>query len=145
MSLPKFIACIAILSATLSCRADDTDVVGRWLSGNGEGWIEIRLEGDSLIGIAAGSATAKTGDPPRLDVRNPDPALRDRPIDGITIMKGFKYEGDSRWTGGTIYNPNNGKTYKSSVTLVDRNTIKVRGYVGLSLFGKSDTWTRNEK
>ena len=145
MNSQQRIASIVMMLVTLSCWATETDVEGRWLSGNGEGWIEIKLVGDSLIGIAAGSATAKKGDPPRLDDKNPDPSLRDKPIDGSTIMSGFTYEGDGRWTGGTIYDPNSGNTYKSTVTVVDDDTLKVRGYIGISLFGRSDTWTRDDK
>ena len=118
------------------------DVAGRWLSGDGDGWIEISLVGDSLTGVIAGSPNDEPGDPPRFDDKNPDPALRDRPLDGMAIMSGFEYEGDGRWTGGTIYDPNSGNTYKCTLTQVDRETLKVRGYIGLSLFGRSDNWTR---
>lgn len=135
---------ISVAVLALPSWAAESDIEGRWLSGDGEGWIEIQRVGDSLIGIAAGSTTAKEGDPPRLDDKNPNPALRNRPIDGMTIMSGFKYAGAGRWTGGTIYDPNSGKTYKSKVTLIDRNTLKLRGYIGVSLFGRSDTWTRDE-
>ena len=47
-----------------------------------------------------------------------------------------------RWAGGMIYDPNSGNTYKGTMRLVDRNTLKLRGYIGISLFGRSDTWTR---
>lgn len=124
--------------------AAEADVEGRWLSGDGEGWIQIKRIGDSLVGTAAGSTTAKAGDPPRLDDKNPDPSLRHRPLQGMTIMGGFTYAGKGRWKGGTIYDPNSGKTYKATVTLVDRNTLKLRGYIGVSLFGRSDTWTRDD-
>ncbi len=127
-----------------SASTDEAVIEGRWLSGDGSGWIDIRLVNGSPVGTAAGSTTAKEGDPPRLDDLNPDPELRDRPLHGITILQGFKYEGDHVWKGGTIYDPNSGKSYKSSMTLVDQNTLKVRGFIGISLFGRSDTWTRDE-
>lgn len=133
----------AVLSFT--CWAGQGDVEGRWLSGDGDGWIEITLLADSLTGVIAGSPNTKPEDPARYDDKNPDPALRDRPLDGMAIMSGFKYAGGGRWTGGTIYDPNSGKTYKCTLTLVDRDTLKVRGYIGVSLFGRSDTWTRDSK
>lgn len=129
----------------LSAWAGQSDVAGRWLSGDGEGWIEIQVVGDSLIGIIAGSPTIRKGDPPRYDDLNPDPSLRDRPLDGMTIMSGLRYDGDGRWSGGTIYDPNSGKTYKCTLTQIDANTVKLRGYIGISLFGRSDTWTRDSK
>ncbi len=59
-------------------------------------------------------------------------------------MTGFRYAGEDRWTGGEIYDPNSGNTYKGTMRLIDRNTLKLRGYIGISLFGRSDTWTRVE-
>jgi uncharacterized protein (DUF2147 family) len=140
--------CISIILLTLvavTCRAGQSDVAGRWLSGDGDGWIEIQLVGHSLIGVIAGSPNTQEGDPPRKDDLNPDPALRDRFLDGMTIMWDFEYSGNNKWTGGRVYDPNSGKTYKCILTLVDHNTLKVRGYIGLSLFGRSDTWTRDSK
>jgi len=137
------ITTIALLSLTVW--AEQSDVEGRWLSGDGDGWIEVQLVGDSLIGVIAGSPNNTDGDPPRYDDLNPDPSLRNRPLDGMAIMIGFTYSGDGRWTGGTIYDPNSGKTYKCTVTQIDGNTLKVRGYIGFSLFGRSDTWTRDSK
>ncbi len=135
---------ISLLTVGLPAVADEVDIEGRWLSGDGSGWIDIRLVDGKPVGTAAGSTTAKAGDPPRLDDLNPDPELRSRPLDGITILHEFEYKGDHVWKGGTIYDPNSGKSYKSSMTLVDENTLRVRGYIGISLFGRSDTWTRDE-
>jgi len=139
------VSIIALTLASITSLAQEKNIEGRWLSGDGEGWIEIRLAADGLIGVAAGSTTVTAGAPPRLDSKNPDPALRNRPIEGMTIMRGFEYQGDGRWTGGTIYDPNSGKTYRATVTLVDRDTLKLRGYIGISLFGRSDTWTRDDR
>ena len=135
---------ISLLLVGLPAVADEVDIEGRWLSGDGSGWIDIRLVDGKPVGTAAGSTTAKDGDPPRLDDLNPDPELRNRPLDGIIILHGFEYKGDHVWKGGTIYDPNSGNFYKSSMKLVDRNTLKVRGYIGISLFGRSDTWTRDD-
>jgi len=137
----SILACFVALSSW----AGEFDAEGRWLSGDGDGWIEVKLVGDSLIGVIAGSPNTKPGDPPRYDDLNPDPELRDRPLDGMTIMSGFTFDGEDRWSGGTIYDPNSGKTYKCTLTQVDNNTLKMRGYIGLSLFGRSDTWTRDSR
>lgn len=143
--LLKIICCSAV-AFTLLCAApvlaDETDIAGRWLSGDKSGWIEIRLIDGNPVGTAAGATQPEVH--PRVDKFNPDPALRERPLLGITILHGFAYEGDGVWKGGTIYDPNSGKTYKSTMTLVDQNTLKVRGYIGVSLFGRSDTWIRDE-
>ena len=129
------------LAAAVAGAAED-DIVGLWLSGDGDGWIDLRQRGETVIGIIAGSPNARPGEPERRDVLNPDPALRHRKLNGLTFMQGFVYSGDHRWNGGTIYDPNSGKTYRGTITLVDRDTMKLRGFIGVSLFGRTDTWTR---
>ena len=133
---------LALLLVAPFVLADEADIEGRWLSGDKTGWIDIRLVDGKPVGSAAGSTTPD--EPMRYDAENPDPTLRDRPLLGIIILHGFAYEGDSVWKGGTIYDPNSGNTYKSTMTLVDRNTLKVRGFIGLSFLGRSDIWTRDE-
>lgn len=66
------------------------------------------------------------------------------PVVGLTILSGFKLEGDA-YTGGTILDPENGKTYRSTMQLQDNGrTLKVRGYIGVPAFGRTQTWTREE-
>lgn len=60
----------------------------------------------------------------------------------MPLMYNFKYEGGNVWGDGKIYNPEDGKEYNCKMTLKDPNTLEVRGYVGISLFGKNQTWTR---
>ena len=78
---------------------------------------------------------------PRVDRENPDPELRDRPIEGLLIMRGLEYDGDREWVDGEIYDPETGNTYSSEIWLTDEGTLKVRGYVGFSLFGRTTEWT----
>ncbi len=135
---------VSLLVAVSPTLADEVDIEGRWLSGDKSGWIDIRMVDGNPVGIAAGSTTEKEGDPPRLDEFNPDPALQNRSLLGITILHGFEYKGDHVWKGGKIYDPNSGRTYKSSMVLVDKNILKVRGFIGISFLGRSDTWTRDD-
>ena len=118
-------------------------VEGMWLSADGTGWIKIELSDNGPIGSIAGSAD-KSGNrgPSDKDNLNPDPALRDRLLLGLTIMDGFTYAGGGKWKSGRIYDPNSGKTYKCKLTLVDKNTLELRGYIGFSLLGRTETWTR---
>ncbi|MEO1367538.1 MAG: DUF2147 domain-containing protein, partial [Acidobacteriota bacterium] len=60
----------------------------------------------------------------------------------MRILEGFEAEGDGEWSGGTIYDPNNGKTYSCTLELEGADTLKVRGYIGVSLFGRTERWTR---
>ncbi len=145
MNLLIRLTCLSSILISTLAWAEKTDVEGRWLTQEGDGWIRIQIVGDSLEGSVAGSPDPKQREERELDDRNPDPDLRTRRLDGLIIMKGFEYDGDSKWSGGTVYDPNSGKTYKCTVTQVDADTLKMRGFIGISLFGRSETWTRDDE
>ena len=117
--------------------AKQAGVEGVWVTADGDGWVEITREGDLYHGAIVGP----TNDG-RLDDENPDPALRDRPLFGLRILEGFQDAGKGKWEDGTIYDPNNGKTYSCVIELEDEKTLKVRGFIGVSLFGRTERWTR---
>ncbi len=135
------LAVLALLAFSAVGAEAPPDISGKWLSGDGDGWIEIRNAGKGLSGVIAGSPNA-SDDRPDTDEKNPDPALRDRALVGLQIFDGFEYKGKGRWKGGTIYDPNSGKTYQCTVTRVDDDTLKVRGFIGVSMLGRTETWTR---
>ena len=116
-------------------------VEGTWLSGDGDGWIEITIRGNGLSGVITGSPTSGD-DRPNMDEKNPDPALRSRPLTGLQLFAGFTWDGERRWTGGTIYDPNSGRTYRCIITWVDHDTLQVRGYVGVPILGRTESWKR---
>ena len=136
---------LLFLFASTFAWADKIDIEGRWLTQKGDGWIRIQIVGDSLEGSVAGSPDPKQREERKFDDRNPDTNLRTRRLEGLTIMTGFEYQGDGHWSGGTVYDPNSGKTYKCTVKQLDPNTLKIRGFIGISLFGRSETWTRDDK
>ncbi len=71
-------------------------------------------------------------------------ALKDQPVLGMEILKGLR-KGDDVWEGGTILDPNNGKTYRSQLRVVDGGKkIEVRGYIGIPLLGRSQSWLREQ-
>ena len=82
------------------------------------------------------------GGKPRVDRENPDLSQRERPILGMNIVWGFTPSGENLWEGGFIYNPRDGKTYKCKLTLETADKLKVRGFIGVSLIGKTNVWTR---
>lgn len=88
-----------------------------------------------------GKITWGTGGPSR-DEKNPDLALRNREVVGLVMLNNFRYDGDGVWQDGTIYDPREGKTYACKMTLKGANTLSIRGCVGVSLFGRSETWSR---
>ncbi len=139
--MKSLLAFIATLTFVAVAHADEAAVAGTWLSADGDGLIEIRVDGDDLSGIILGSPNDDP-DRPDTDIHNPDPALRDRPLIGLNIFSGFSYDGDGKWSGGFVYDPNNGKTYRAKLKLTSQDTLKLRGYIGISLLGRTETWTR---
>jgi len=134
------LAIVTLLAAGSAAAAEATPaaLLGNWLNGPKDGIIEITETADHGIeGRIVGGAH-----PGRKDANNPDPALRDRALRGQLIMRGLKAEGVDRWAGGTIYNPDDGRTYRCYIALQSDGTLKVRGYIGFSLLGKTQTWTR---
>ena len=79
---------------------------------------------------------------PKRDKHNPNEALRDRPLCGLQILTGFQYVSDNTWNSGEIYNPDDGLTFSSTMKLAPEGSLKIRGYVGISLFGKTLEWVR---
>ncbi len=68
---------------------------------------------------------------------------KDKPINGMVILWGLEKDGSS-WSGGHILDPNKGKQYKCKINLKDANTLEVRGFLGVSLLGRTQTWYRVE-
>lgn len=66
---------------------------------------------------------------------------KNKPIKGMQIIDGLKKD-DDEWNGGTILDPKNGKEYKCLIVLEEQNKLKVRGYIGFSLMGRTQYWTR---
>lgn len=76
---------------------------------------------------------------PRVDLHNPDQALRSRGLGQLLIGEGFTLEGDAL-TGGRIYDPGSGNNYKSTLTLMPDGLLQVRGFIGISLLGRTMYW-----
>lgn len=81
---------------------------------------------------------------PKTDKENPTASQRSQRLLGLQILKGFTYDANKKeWSGGTIYDPDNGKTYSAFMKLDGNNTMVLRGYVmGMRMLGRNSTWTR---
>jgi uncharacterized protein (DUF2147 family) len=154
-------AVVVIVFSVVPASAGDGDaIVGIWATdpegGGGQAHVEITRTGDlysgKIVWLDEPLYTAEDEDgekgQPKVDKNNPDEALQSRPIMGLELMSGFKYDGKGTWKKGTIYDPDNGKTYKCKLKLGDDGELNVRGYIGLSMIGRTSRWTRvndNEK
>jgi len=149
--LKKFLLIIVMLFPLSSVHADEADnILGIWLTAEGKSKVEIYKCSEKYCGkiIWMKEPQFPADDPKgmagkdKIDRENPDETLRTRPLLGMNIIDGFVYDGESEWNEGTIYDPRNGKKYNCKMTLTDENTLDVRGYVGLPLFGRTAIWTR---
>lgn len=136
--LVSFLVCVP---AFLSGAADAASPVGFWKNDDATFQIfesEGRL-GGKIIEIKE-PRTPEGKD--KTDIHNPDPSKRERPIIGLVFMSGFNRKSDTRWEDGTIYDPKSGNTYTCSMELDGPEKIKVRGFIGISLIGRTQIWTR---
>jgi len=127
-------AAAALSSATLAASP-----VGEWKTPEKNGVVKVSECGDAICGKLIDGDDIKAN-PAITDMRNQDTSLRTRPLKGLPLFYGVK-GGPTEWSGGSVYNPEDGKTYHGSIKLVDENTLKLTGCV-MAPFCKSQTWTR---
>jgi len=142
-------AFVILLVAAGSWAVEDGAINGTWVSARGKSHIVIQPgAADTWTGtiVWIQEPDYPEGDPeagrPRRDRENPDETLRKRPILGLEILQGFVHTKDNVWGKGTVYDPESGKTYRAKLTLKNPDTLHLRGYLGVSLFGRTTVWTR---
>ena len=128
-----------------AAHADDAAVIGYWVTPDHGAVVNITpCDGGGLCGRLVGLRTDhKPGDVPR-DIHNPDKTKRNAPSCGLQLMGGLKAEPGSvsKWDGGWVYDPESGSTYRAEMHLDGSDRLKLRGYLGISLFGQTQDWTR---
>ena len=121
----------------------NSDVTGKWYTAEKDAIITIFEDNNTLSGKITWmlNPNDENGNP-KKDPLNPNKDLRDRARLDMVMMTKFAYQKDNVWDGGTLYDPKTGKTYSGMITLKDKNTLDLRGYVGIALLGRTQTWTR---
>ena len=137
---------LALLAAPLlPAAAEAADPTGLWWAERGSAQVEIARCGDALCGRVAWLRHPfdEHGCPLR-DAENPDPALRARPVVGLEILRNLQPAPGAapEWNGGEIYDPTRGRTYDAVVHLDGPDRLRVRGFLGLRVLGRSTTWLR---
>lgn len=122
-----------------AAQADGKGILGDWTTPNGS-TVSIYRCGTS---VCAKLVAVSSRELSRLDEENPNPAMRKRPLCGLEIGSAFRLTGPDHAEGGRLYDPNSGNTYSGWMNS-DGNTLTLRGYVGISLFGRTETWTRTQ-
>lgn len=135
MIIRMLAVCLTLAAATPAFAAD---VTGRWRTPGNGGEVELVKCGAVLCGKLISSSELKAH-PDALDARNKDAAKRGRKLVGLTFLEGFK-GGPAEWTGGRIYNPEDGNTYSGTITL-QGDTLKLKG-CAMAMLCKTQVWTR---
>lgn len=158
--LPLLIAALLVTSPAGSATTETSSgpgdaILGTWLTG-AEGKEMARVTISRKDGGYVGKIVwlvypdFREGDEPgmegkpKVDLKNPEPELRNRPMLGMMILSGFRFKPGKKWpwVGGSVYDPENGHTYRARMKLEGDGTLRVKGFVLIPLFGRSTTWTR---
>ncbi len=150
--MPKisaFFALFLIMAMAAPAQAVEADsIIGSWTTPDHDARFEVYRCGSLYCGKISSlrepnypSSDANTPGGPKVDRNNPDPSLRSRTLVGLPLISGFRYNGENLWNG-TIYNPEDGKTYRCNFSTAGDRLLKVRGYIGIPLLGRTQTWTR---
>ena len=134
--------CVLLSSAVVKAQTDQIE--GLWYNDVKSGKIMIAKGTDGkFYGKVVWLKEPLKNGKPKLDEMNVDEKLRSRPRLGLQVLSGFVKDGDVKYTDGTIYDPLNGKTYSCKITYKGK-TLDIRGYIGISLFGRTTVWLRVE-
>ncbi|MFC2137615.1 DUF2147 domain-containing protein [Bacteroidota bacterium] len=125
---------------------DANKVVGYWLTQEGDSQIKIfkATNGKYYGKIVWLDEPNEDDGTPKIDDENPDEKLQNKPLLDLRLLNGFVYdEKNKEWNEGTIYDPENGNTYKCHIWFEDdENILHVKGYIGISVIGRKVEWTR---
>ncbi len=133
---------LIVLLSCMSFKAYAQEITGVWFNEEKDAKIKIYQNSNGLYeGKIVWLKNPTENGQPKLDKENDDEALQDRQIMGLVILTGLEKDGN-KYEDGKIYDPKSGNTYSCEITPVDNNKLKLRGYIGISLFGRTDYWTR---
>lgn len=151
----RFPAITLVLAATFLAPLDasfaseeSTTPIGLWetvsdVTGEATGTVRITLEDGGLVGRIEKLIRKPGEDPNPLCTKCPD-EKKDQPVQGMTILWGLEKD-DEEWNGGYVLDPDDGRTYRSELRVTDDNRkLEVRGYIGFSLFGRTQVWNRRD-
>ncbi len=150
----KLSLCLVLIAAMLlplmlaAQKTTDADrILGVWFNGEKSSKIEVfkTTAGNYAGRIIWLKEPNDEAGIPKVDHKNPKDGLKSRPLISLNVLTGLDYKGKAKYDGGTIYDPKSGNTYSCKGELADDNTLKLRGFMGVSLLGRTDVWTRTTK
>ena len=134
---------LAAVGLTASARSAAATPVGLWYAEGGAAQVAIEPCGSELCGRVVWLRSPLDEDGCDLrDRNNPEPTLRSRRVMGLEVLYGLKPRPNGTWESGSIYDPGTGNTYTCHLALDGDDRLRLRGYVGIPLLGRTTTWTR---
>lgn len=131
-----------ITSSFLANAQSADDILGTWYTEGNKSKVEVTKTDGKYTGKIIWLKTPNREDgTAKLDRSNEDEDLRSRPILGLPVIQNFEWD-DDEYEDGTIYDPENGKTYSCVITWDGKDKLNVRGYIGFSLMGRTTVWNR---
>lgn len=147
-----------VFSLSAAFAGDPDAIIGKWYNEEGTAQIEIYKQGAQYFGkivwlkeptYNANDVADNEGEPlvklgaEKVDFKNPDTGRRSQKIIGLVILRDFTYDSaEGEWSNGMIYDPKKGSDYKCYMQLIEQNKLKIRGFIGFSLIGRTSYWSR---
>ena len=137
---------LTLLNNQLSAQDYSSDaIIGVWETGSGKARVNIIKSGNYYYGRIVWLREPNNEEgKPKVDKNNPDESKITSPLLGMRMLAGFEFKGNNVWEDGTIYDPESGSTYNCIISLTDNNSMNIRGFIGISAFGRTDVWRRLE-
>lgn len=145
--LPSLVLYILLILNTITVFATDRDEAPKGLWTNKKQTVAVEIascaDDERLCGRIVWLKKPYQDDGSlKRDQYNPEPDLRDQSLCNLEILSGFSEYGENRWEHGRIYNPEEGQIYRASLELVSEDELRVRGYIFMPIFGKTQVWER---
>ncbi|MFH7810074.1 MULTISPECIES: DUF2147 domain-containing protein [unclassified Acinetobacter] len=146
--MSKLTLAIAFATSVIGSAAFAEDISGTWKNiddktGSSKAILEIRQESNGTYTAKVVKVTPRPGYTPKEHCINCPAPYTNKPILGMDVMKGLKHNGDTNYTGGKIIDPLSGNIYSCKAKLSSNGKrLTLRGYVGISALGRSQTWIR---
>lgn len=147
--IPRKAIALSLLAGAFLVSHPAHALEGLWLTQNGKGIVAFRscAESGGAENAVCGHMqwVAEPHDASgalKLDANNPDTELQSRPLCALHLIGDLVQSAGGRWENGWVYNPRNGKRYDVRIDVTSETELKMRGFLGIALFGKTQTWTR---
>ena len=136
---------VPVMAAAQTASKGDA-ILGVWFNEEKDAKIEVYKDNGKYFGkvIWLKNPLDDKGKP-KTDIENPDPKLKSRPRLGLVVLTGLEHKSAAKYEKGKIYDPKSGKSYSANAELTKPNLLKLRGFIGVSVIGRTSEWTRTEK